>query len=131
MTDEQQIAALQEETRRAGARTWLGRLVLAYTPLGFGLAFAAWNASSRAQSFAGALEPLIKIPDSQLSSPPVVIAYGDMRFTDASNAEDTNPKVRRWLASQASLAASASGVRCAFKAARLWRRFFIDPRSVS
>jgi hypothetical protein len=27
----------------------------------------------------------------------VVIAYGDMRFTDPKNTTDSNPKVRRWL----------------------------------
>jgi len=63
----------------------------------FALAFVGWNASSRAQSVAGAGQPLIKIADSQLSTPPVVIAYGDMRFTDPSDTEVSNPKVRRWL----------------------------------
>jgi hypothetical protein len=41
--------------------------------------------------------PLIRVDDSQLSSPPMVIAYGDTRFTDPLNETATNPKVRRWL----------------------------------
>ena len=38
-----------------------------------------------------------RIPDSELSSPPTIIAYGDTRFTDPANVRSTNPKVRRWL----------------------------------
>ena len=41
--------------------------------------------------------PLIDIPDSALSAAPMVIAYGDTRFTDPQQTEATNPKVRRWL----------------------------------
>ena len=42
-------------------------------------------------------QPLIRIAQRDLASSPVVIAYGDMRFTDPSNTTATNPKVRRWL----------------------------------
>jgi len=45
----------------------------------------------------GAGQPLIQIAQSDLPSSPVVIAYGDTRFTDPSNTTATNPKVRRWL----------------------------------
>jgi hypothetical protein len=38
-----------------------------------------------------------RIPDSELSSPATIIAYGDTRFTDPSNVKSANPKVRRWL----------------------------------
>jgi hypothetical protein len=38
-----------------------------------------------------------RIPDSELSSPATIIAYGDTRFTDPTNIRSTNPKVRRWL----------------------------------
>jgi hypothetical protein len=38
-----------------------------------------------------------RIPDSELSSPATIIAYGDTRFTDPTNVRSTNPKVRRWL----------------------------------
>lgn len=50
----------------------------------------------RAQTGSGE-QVLIRLADSQLSSTPVVIAYGDMRFTDPSNTTATDPKVRRWL----------------------------------
>ncbi len=46
------------------------------------------------QSFGQAL---FRVADSELSSSPVVIAYGDMRFTDPKQTNATNPKVRRWL----------------------------------
>jgi hypothetical protein len=38
-----------------------------------------------------------RIPESELSSPATIIAYGDTRFTDPTNVKSTNPKVRRWL----------------------------------
>ncbi|HML16707.1 MAG TPA: metallophosphoesterase [Bryobacteraceae bacterium] len=40
-------------------------------------------------------QPLIRV--ANLSSPPVIIAYGDIRFTDTGEDVATNPKVRRWL----------------------------------
>jgi hypothetical protein len=42
-----------------------------------------------------AAQPLIHV--ATLSSPPVIIAYGAIRFTDSSEDVATNPKVRRWL----------------------------------
>jgi hypothetical protein len=41
--------------------------------------------------------PAFTIPESQLSSPLTMVAYGDTRFTDPANVTSTNPKVRRWL----------------------------------
>lgn len=41
--------------------------------------------------------PAFHIEDREISSPPVLIAYGDTRFTDPANVKATNPKVRRWL----------------------------------
>jgi len=38
-----------------------------------------------------------RIPDTDLSSPATIVAYGDTRFTDPANVRSTNPKVRRWL----------------------------------
>ena len=32
-----------------------------------------------------------------ISRHPIVIVYGDQRFTDPSNTHSTNPKVRKWL----------------------------------
>ena len=43
---------------------------------------------------------LLQIPDRALSSPPVFIAYGDIRFTDPTRTIPTNPKVRRWVVDQ-------------------------------
>lgn len=42
-----------------------------------------------------AAQPLIHV--ATLSSPPVIVAYGDIRFTDTGEDVATNPKVRRWL----------------------------------
>jgi acid phosphatase type 7 len=42
-------------------------------------------------------QPLIRVADRDLPSSPVIIVYGDTRFTDPVNVTATNPKVRRWL----------------------------------
>jgi acid phosphatase type 7 len=42
-------------------------------------------------------QPLLRIADSELPASPVVIAYGDMRFTDPKETSATDPKVRRWI----------------------------------
>src|SRR5215510_10032021 len=42
-------------------------------------------------------QPLVRIPERSLAAPPVIIAFGDMRFTDPANITAVNPKVRRWL----------------------------------
>jgi len=73
-------------------RVWVPRLFLVIVAL----VFSGWSPASRAQS----AQPLFQIADSRLSSPPVVIAYGDMRFTDPKDTTVTNPKVRRWLVDQ-------------------------------
>jgi hypothetical protein len=44
-----------------------------------------------------AAAPNFTVPDSDLQSSPVIIAYGDTRFTHPAEKEATNPKVRRWL----------------------------------
>jgi 3',5'-cyclic AMP phosphodiesterase CpdA len=44
--------------------------------------------------------PDFRIDDSELSHPLRIILYGDMRFTDPSQTEATNPRVRRWLVDQ-------------------------------
>ncbi len=41
--------------------------------------------------------PLIRIADTELAQPLVLVAYGDMRFTDPKETDATNPKIRRWL----------------------------------
>lgn len=61
------------------------------------LALGSWNAVTRAQAVGGEDGPLLTLSDSQLSSSPVIISYGDMRFTDPKETTVTNPKVRRWL----------------------------------
>lgn len=64
-----------------------------------GLALALWGAASLTQSpqAGGAGQPLLRLADAGLSSKPVIIAYGDMRFTDPAEKSATDPKVRRWL----------------------------------
>src|SRR5450432_266948 len=42
-------------------------------------------------------QPDIRIADDALSPTPMMIAYGDTRFTDPQEINATNPKVRRWL----------------------------------
>lgn len=42
-------------------------------------------------------QPLLRVSGRQLSSRPVIVAYGDIRFTDPKEIVATNPKVRRWV----------------------------------
>jgi hypothetical protein len=42
-------------------------------------------------------KPTFEIPGLPAGQPLRIVAYGDMRFTDASNHTDTNPRVRQWL----------------------------------
>jgi predicted MPP superfamily phosphohydrolase len=42
-----------------------------------------------------AAQPLVRV--EKLSEPPVIVAYGDIRFTDSGEDVATNPKVRKWL----------------------------------
>lgn len=42
-------------------------------------------------------QPFIRLADSEISTSPTLIAYGDTRFTDPAEENATNPKVRRWL----------------------------------
>lgn len=71
--------------------------IVTYFLLYLAIAFAGWPAVSQVQTAAGDRQPLFRIADSQLSPSPVVISYGDMRFTDPQETAATNPKVRRWL----------------------------------
>jgi acid phosphatase type 7 len=57
---------------------------------------AVWSAAMPVMA-ADSLQPLIRVADRDLPASPVVIAYGDTRFTDPLNVTATNPKVRRWL----------------------------------
>jgi acid phosphatase type 7 len=57
---------------------------------------AVWSAAMPAIA-ADLPQPLIRIADLDLPASPVIIAYGDTRFTDPLNVTATNPKVRRWL----------------------------------
>ena len=50
----------------------------------------AFIGTSRAQ-------PAFRINDGELPASPVMIAYGDTRFTDPAETTGSNPKVRRWL----------------------------------
>ncbi len=40
---------------------------------------------------------LLSVPDEQMGANPVLIGYGDMRFTNPEETKASNPKVRRWL----------------------------------
>jgi hypothetical protein len=52
-----------------------------------GTVVLAWSAANQAQAPASgdAGQPLIRVAAAELSAAPVIIAYGDMRFTDPSN----------------------------------------------
>ena len=71
------------------------RRIVTCCSLFFVIALAGWQAECQAQT--GDREPLFRIADSHLSASPVVISYGDMRFTDPEETAATNPKIRRWL----------------------------------
>ena len=62
-----------------------------------GCALAQNAASLPTSQLISAPGAAFRIPDSELSSPATIIAYGDTRFTDPANVRSTNPKVRRWL----------------------------------
>jgi len=44
--------------------------------------------------------PTFGIDASRLPNPMTVIAYGDQRFTDPANTQQTNPRIRQWLVNQ-------------------------------
>lgn len=44
--------------------------------------------------------PTFQVADNQLPSPPMLITYGDQRFTDPTNTRQTDPRIRQWLVSQ-------------------------------
>jgi Calcineurin-like phosphoesterase len=44
--------------------------------------------------------PDLVVSDAALSHPLKIVAYGDMRFTDPTETEATNPQVRQWLVDQ-------------------------------
>jgi hypothetical protein len=44
--------------------------------------------------------PTFRINDTELPSPTTLIAYGDQRFTDPANTQQTNPRIRLWLVNQ-------------------------------
>jgi hypothetical protein len=60
---------------------------------------AVWSAAALCFA-AEAPQPLIRVADKDLAASPVIIAYGDTRFTDPANETATNPKVRRWLVAE-------------------------------
>jgi hypothetical protein len=64
------------------------------------LALFAWFgiAAYAQQSIDHPDEPTFVVPDISPQQPLRILVYGDMRFTDPSNTEDTNPIARKWLA---------------------------------
>src|SRR5277367_1202386 len=63
---------------------------------------AVWCAAAILCFAAEAPQPLIRVADKDLPESPLIIAYGDTRFTDPTNETATNPKVRRWLVAEIS-----------------------------
>lgn len=73
---------------------------LLFFVFGFSLAYGQ-GTDTAGESIAATLisesGPTFRIPDSQIPKNWTIIAYGDMRFTDPSNHEVTNPEARRAL----------------------------------
>lgn len=67
------------------AKTMAGRMLRSFV-------FASLLSALRIASAAD-----FKVSESELTKPVIVIAYGDMRFTDPSNTSATNPQGRRAL----------------------------------
>src|SRR5271154_3749596 len=44
--------------------------------------------------------PTFRIADNQLPNPLTFITYGDQRFTDPANKQQTDPRIRQWLVNQ-------------------------------
>jgi hypothetical protein len=61
---------------------------------------AALGVTGRTVGAKGPTEATVTVDDTELSPAPVVIAYGDTRFTNPSEHDASNPKVRRWLVEQ-------------------------------
>ncbi|HLK17378.1 MAG TPA: metallophosphoesterase [Bryobacteraceae bacterium] len=59
--------------------------------------FAFWCATSLVLAAEG---PLIQVADKDLAASPVMVIYGDTRFTNPAEETATNPKVRRWLVAE-------------------------------
>ena len=58
---------------------------------------AALTDSELTQNLLSTPGPTFRIEGTALARRWMLIAYGDMRFTDPANEKVTNPKVRRWL----------------------------------
>ncbi len=58
---------------------------------------AAFIAAGLLCAVAGCSAANFAVPQKDLTQPVIVIAYGDMRFTDPSNDSATDPKIRKWL----------------------------------
>lgn len=58
---------------------------------------AAQSPQSGVRAAAGAVPPTFSVPDAQLAQPLVLVAYGDMRFTDPSASLVSQPHARRAL----------------------------------
>jgi hypothetical protein len=72
-----------------------GLFIIALSPWAVATISQADNTSLSAN--ASRSVPTFSVSTRELSSPPVLISYGDMRFTNPTNTVDTNPKVRQWL----------------------------------
>jgi hypothetical protein len=44
--------------------------------------------------------PTFRVTDDQSPNPPMMISYGDQRFTDPANTQKTDPRIRQWLVKQ-------------------------------
>lgn len=66
--------------------------------LGVGLLLAKKQATTTA--LLDTPDPTFHVPEKEIPASWTLIAYGDMRFTNPLDTNDTNPKVRRWLVEQ-------------------------------
>jgi len=55
-------------------------------------------------------EPTFRVPDAALPTPLVMVAYGDMRFTDPSELAATSPAARQALVAKVAVARQERGL---------------------
>ncbi len=72
-------------------RQWAAALLAVAAGLG-----GCWHPPSSAPA-AGAAGPTFSVPDAALPNPFVVVAYGDIRFTNPAETDASSPPVRRAL----------------------------------
>ncbi len=98
-----QIPAPQMRVRQILASQMRVRQILAslLTPLflvSLAVSFALPGAGAQETSLRHPDQPTFVVQGVSAQQPLRILVYGDTRFTDPSNTQDTNPRARKWLA---------------------------------